>query len=326
MARPPVVDETRNLYSHQVIGNKNDTGAGTSIVSALTRIEGSSRGTTWYADSNVTASGDGKDWTNAWKTIAEAVTAASAGDTILMFGSFNEAVTCAKASITFQGAGNNPKDCQWTAPTVAASFCLTPTANYIRTDNIYFRPVVYTTSGVPSAIRLNGSNWFHCTNCRFQGRGGSYAAIYSPVCNSDNVHILNCEFWYMNTATNGICISGVEAGGLSYSGWVIERCEFMSSLQGIDINGRACVIRDCMFSEYGINPAGAVAQLMTTGIDLSGTSSGGNMVYGNWFPGDYSTARYVAGASGDSWVGNYADDVAETEVGDNAITLTEPAA
>ena len=271
-------------------------------------------------------SNDGKTWATAFATIAVAVAAASAGDTIMMFGSFNEAVTCATANITFVGAGNNPKSCQWTAPTVAASFCLTPTANYISVENIYFRPVVYVTSGVPSAIRLSGSNWFTVKNCRFQGRVGSYAAIYSPVCDSDNVHILNNEFYYMNTATNGIAISGVEAGGLSYSGWKISDNEFQSCLQGIDINGRACTITDNVLMEYGINPAGAIAQLMTTGIDLSGTSSGGNCVTRNQLPGDYSTARFVAGASGDAWVGNFCDDVGETEVADNGISVANPAA
>lgn len=269
---------------------------------------------------------DGKIWGTAFKTISAANDVVSEGDLVLMFGSFNEAITCSTANVTFRGAGNNPKSCQWAAPTVAASFCLKPAANYISVENIYLRPVVYTTSGVPSAIRLSGSNWFTVKGCRFQGRVGSYAAIYSPVADSDNVHILNSEFYYMNTATNGIAIFGAEAGGLSYSGWKIAHNEFQSCLQGIDINGRACTITDNILMEYGINPAGSIAQLMTTGIDLSGTSSGANCVTRNQLPGDYSTARFVAGASGDAWAGNFCDDTDESEVGDNGISIGNPAA
>lgn len=41
-------------------------------------------GDIWYVDGDVSASGDGRTWTQAFKTISEAVTAASAGDTILI--------------------------------------------------------------------------------------------------------------------------------------------------------------------------------------------------------------------------------------------------
>lgn len=289
-----------------------------------------SKGNYWFVNSatGANAAGAGRDPDSPFLTIAYAVAAASAYDTIVLMegSSFSEAVTCSLAGIRFIGNGPCPKAVQWTAPTVAASFCLKPSANYISVENIYFKPVIYVTSGVPSALRLSGSNWLTVENCRFQGQTDSYTAIYSPVCDSDNVHILDCEFYYLNTATNGCAILGVEAGGLSYSGWVIERCKFHSCLKGVDINGRACTIMDCIFAEYGINPAGAIAQLMTTGIDLSGTSSGCNVVTRNHLPGDYSTARFVAGASGDSWVGNFCDDVAEAEVGDNGISIANPAA
>jgi hypothetical protein len=151
---------------------------------------------------------------------------------------------------------------------------------------------------------LSGSNWLTVKGCRFHGQTGSYAAIYSPVCDSDNVHILGCEFYYLNTATNGIAIFGVEAGGLSYSGWTIENCKFHSCLKCIDVNMRCGTIKGCVLNEYGINPAGAIAQLMTMGIDLSGTSSGCNSVTRNQLGGTYNSTLYVVGASGDQWGGN----------------------
>lgn len=267
---------------------------------------GQTRGTIWYVDSvNGNAAYNGKTWQTAFATIGAAVTAASAGDTILLFGSFSEAVTCSTANIKFIGAGAGPKEAIWTAPTVAASFCLKPSANYITVENIYFKPVVYVSSGVPSAIRLSGSNWLTVKNCRFQGQTGSYTAIYSPVADSDNVRILDNEFLYMNTATNGCAIQGVEAGGLSYSGWRIEGNVFASNLKHIDLNLRASLVKNNTFTEYGVAPAGTITQLCTKSIDLSGTSSGGNVVTGNVLGGAYTDTLYTEGAAGDVWRGNF---------------------
>ena len=62
----------------------------------------------------------------------------------------------------------------------------------------------------------------HRDGCRFQGQTGSYNAIYAPTATSDNVHIVGNEFYDLNTAGNGCGILGVEAGGLSFSGWQIR--------------------------------------------------------------------------------------------------------
>ena len=259
-------------------------------------------GNVWYADSTVTASGNGKCWANAFKTIAEAYAAASAGDTIMLRGSFTEAVTCTKVGLRFIGAGTGPKQAQWGG--AADAKCLTINALYVEVANIYFKPPAYS-AGTPAAIALSSAGWAYIHHCRFQGQTGSHQAIYSAVCDSDNVHITDCEFWYMNTATSGIAILGVEAGGLNYSGWVIERCKFHSCLKCIDVSMRASTIKDCEFVEYGVNPAGAVAQLMALGIDLSGTNSGANSVTQNQLGGTYDATLYKVGASGDQWAGNY---------------------
>jgi len=62
-------------------------------------------------------------------------------------------------------------------------------------------------------------------------------------------------------------------------------------------------------------------------LDLRGGSRGHNIVVGNYFCGDYSnTGGYYAHAgTPGNWVGNYAEDVAEAEVGDNGITVAVPA-
>jgi hypothetical protein len=262
----------------------------------------------WYVDS---ANGDddynGLTWASPLKTIAAAVEACSAGDTILLKGTFSEAVTCSKAGVSFIGIGTTPRQTSWTAPTVAGSWCLKLAAAYCHVENIYFKPVIYTSSGIPSGIYLSGANWTTIKGCRFQGQTGSYKAIYSPVCDSDNVHIQGCQFYYMNTATHGAAIFGVEAGGLSYSGWLIEDCDFNSCTTDIDINGRACVLRRNTHPIGGITAAGAVNAAVTgTAIDLSGTSSGGNTVTGCSLAGAYTSTLYIGGAAGDNWAGNFA--------------------
>lgn len=279
----------------------------------------------WFADSVIgdDDNNDGKTWAGSKATIAAAVALASAGDTVWIRGSFSETVTVSVAGVKIIGVGTMPKETQWTAD--ADEICLTISANYVEVANIYFRPPAYS-SGTPAAIQLGNANHAFIHDNRFQGKTGSYNAIYSPVANSDNVRIWDNEFQYMNTATNGAAILGVEAGGLSYSAWSILRNKFFSCVIAVDINGRVCDVQDNIFMQYGINAAGAVAAVCTTPLDLSGTSSGGNCVTKNLMQGDYSnTGGYTAGTN-DCWTGNFADDTSETEVGDNAITLAIPAA
>ena len=58
--------------------------------------------------------------------------------------------------------------------------------------------------------------------------------------------------------------------------------------------------------------------------DTVANAGDNNVVTGNLFPGDYSIAGGYRGGAADVWVGNFADDVAEAEVGDNGITLAVP--
>lgn len=294
--------------------------------SSLRFLNGCFTGTARFVDS-VNGS-DGYDGLSSYRplaTISAAVEASAAGDTIYIIGSFNEAVTCSLAGVRFIGTGTGPRQAYWTAPTVVGSFCLKLAAGYCLTDNITFGPVIYTTSGVPSGIHLSGANHTQILNTRFQGKPGSYKAVYSPVCDSDNVVIDNCDFMYMNTATHGAGIYGVEAGGLSYSGWRITNTRFNSCVTDIDINGRACYLKGNSHPIGGITAAGdANAAVTTMAIDLSGTSSGANVVTGCVLGGEYDTDLYKPGATGDTWVGNYT--MIETTDAPYGLTVVEPAA
>lgn len=261
-------------------------------------------GNTWYVNSAAGASGDGKTFATAFRTIAEAIAKVATNDTIAIQGSFSETATLSVAGVSIVGIGTGPKQAQWTSAVDTAT--LTISANYCRVQNIYFAPPAYSASTTygPSAILLSGANWAYIVGNRFQGKTGSYEAIYSPVCNSDNVHIIGNEFYYMNTGTYGAAILGVEAGGLSYSGWQIHKNVFSSCVTAININGRACCLTENVVAEYGINASNAVAAVLALGIDLSGTSSGANMVTRNQLGGTYNATLYKVGASGDQWAGN----------------------
>lgn len=257
-------------------------------------------GDTWYVNST---DGDddynGKSWTTAFATIAEAVAVAAAGDTIFLLGSFSEAVTVSLAGLKLIGAGVGPNQAVWTGAADAVSLKLSAENCLVR--NIKFRPPAYS-SGTPAAIQLGNASYAEIIGCRFQGKAASRQAIYSPVCNSDNVRIEGCEFIYMNTLTYGAAILGV---GSAYSGWKIKNCDFNSCVIAIDISGRVCTIEGCSLKEYGLTAAGAIAAVLALGIGLDGTDTGGNAVCKNQLGGTYSATLYKVGTSGDQWAGNY---------------------
>lgn len=261
-------------------------------------------GNVYFVDSAAGSdSNNGLQPGKALLTIAAAVALAAAGDTIFIKGSFTEAVVVDKAGLKIIGAGTGPKVAQWTSAVDTAS--CTISAAYVEIRNIYFKPPAYSADATGlSAILLSGANYARIMGCRFQGQTASYRAIYSPVCNSDNVTIADCDFMYMNTGTYGAGILGVEAGGLSYSGWKILRNTFSSCVTAININGRCCLVKDNVIAEYGIAANAAIGAVLALGIDLSGTSSGANMVVGNQLGGTYNATLYKIGASGDQWGGN----------------------
>lgn len=66
----------------------------------------------------------------------------------------------------------------------------------------------------------------------------------------------------------------------------------------------------------------------TIKLDLRSGHGGHNVVVGNLFAGDYSNpgGYYDSTDSVSCWVGNFAQDLLESEVGDNGITVLPPAA
>lgn len=283
-------------------------------------------GNVWYVDSvNGTAGKSGKSWSQAKLTIASAVALAAAGDVIAIKGSFSEAVTCSLAGLTFVGVGTGPVMATWTAPTVAASFCLKLSAANCMVMNIKFKPVIYTTSGIPSAILLDASaSYARILRNRFQGQVGSYAAIQCSV-PCGNVEIDGNEFLYMNTVGHGIAIYGVPTAGSAHSAWKITNNIFNSCIADIDIDGRTCLLEGNKHFITGLAANGTFGSAVTVqAIDLSGTDTGANVMTKCTLGGTYNLATYKPGATGDVWMGNFASIVATTAP--NGLTVLIPAA
>jgi hypothetical protein len=272
---------------------------------------------------------DGKSWNAAMLTIAAAVTACSAGDTIYIKGTaFSEAVTCAKAGVRFIGVGTGPAEATWTMVSAVNSttngWCLKISANGVKVENIKFRPPAFVSAGVPTAINLStGSDYAIIRNCRFQGRTTSHNAIYGlvPV---GNVIIDGCEFLYMNTHTSGKAIYMPASAGVACSTWQIKNCIFNSCIVDIDIDGRSCLLDNNKHFIVGLDHDGTFASAVTVqAIDLSGTDTGANMMTNCTLGGTYNLATYKPGAVGDVWMGNKCSIVATTAP--NGLSVLVPA-
>jgi hypothetical protein len=273
--------------------------------------------------------GDGLTWATAYKTIAAAYAAAVAGDTIAIKGSFTEAVVSTKIGLRFVGIGTGPDEATWTA--AADAICLTLGAADQEVSNIRFRPPAYT-AGTPAAIKLHNAPYSRIIGNRFQGKTGSYYAIFCELDathSSDNVLTQGNEFIYMNNITTvygSAIVSTAVDGGYSCSSWRILDNDFNGCVAGIDLNARHCLVQGNIFRENGLTAAGAVAAVTGAAgskkmFDLSGTSSGANTVTRNTFAATYSTTLFVVGASGDNWVGNFAYDAQTAAAG---VTIAVP--
>lgn len=123
---------------------------------------------TWYCDSSVGASGDGLDWATAFKTISEAVAAASAGDVIKIRGEFSSVVEGATIELDKElwliGENTTPNQgCTMIYNGGAAAYPLvTVSAHQCKIINIYFSQIV-----TQNSIEV-GAFWkLHVKGCKF---------------------------------------------------------------------------------------------------------------------------------------------------------------
>jgi hypothetical protein len=265
-------------------------------------------GSIYFVNSAVTASGAGTSWSTAFKTITEAMAVAVAGDTILIKGSFTAepAVTVSVAGLSLIGVGTTSNQALWTSPADAKSLIINAADCLVQ--NIRFRPPAYS-SGVPAAISLSAANQAKIVGCRFQGKTGSYVGILTDG-NNSNVHIEDCDFFYLNNVTT---VSGTAILGSGYtvgenSGWLVRNCRFHSNINHINCRMRQSFIIGNYFAAGGLAADSSNSATLTVlGVDIHGATGGNNVVTQNFMGSLYHQACYYGGTN-DDWSGNFVTD------------------
>jgi len=298
-----------------------------------------SSGVVFYVDGNhpnATATADGTDPENPLLTIAAAVArlatfhaeaSISAENSVIVIapGTYSENIAIDGTNYpdfcTFLGGGNGRYPVIWTC---ATGDCLSLDAYGWLVDGIHFQP-----SATGAGVKLTrdagaGAEGTVIQNCFFNGAWGT--GLYGVELEGApaNVTIQGCRFAEFDAASPCITVTDTSTA-CPYQTHILsntfqEAAEYITSVAG---GWNASIIAGNHF----VAATGDLAAT-TAYIELGVAALGCNQVVGNYLDGDYSnTGGYTAGSAGtDNWLGNFAFDIAEAEVGDNAITIAVPAA
>jgi len=296
-------------------------------------------GVVFYVDANhpnATATADGTDPENPLTTIAAAfarlVTFHALGSVqaegsviVVAPGTYTDNITIDRTSYpadcTIIAAANSKFDTVWVP---AAGDALTIDQSGWVVDGFHFQPAADGAGVHLTWAAGAGAEDTYIQNCFFDGRWGTGLYGIELEGAPANVTIQNNRFAEFSTAEPCIVVRSCNQASPfqnHFFGNIFQEC--VEYITNIAEGYNACIFYGNFFAEA----TGALAAT-TTYIDLGGPGIGYNMVVGNYFSGDYSnTGGYTAeGAGTDNWVGNFAADVAEAEVGDNGITIAQPAA
>ena len=301
-------------------------------------LRASSAGVVFFVDAdhpNATTTADGTDPENPLSTItaamarlvtfhAEASIQAANSVIVVAPGVYTDNITIANATY--------PEDCVilgaskfGTIWRPASGDALTIDQGGWTVDGIHFQPAA---DGAGVKLTWNagsGGEDAVIQNCFFDGRWGTglYGIEFEGA--PANVTIQNCRFAGFDAASPCIIANGSATADPYQThifGNTFQECaEYLTVTIGSGFNGAIIA------GNHFVRATGALAAT-TTYINLGTMGTGYNQVVGNYLDGDYSnTGGYTAEGSGnDNWVGNFAFDVGEAEVGDNGITIAVPAA
>jgi len=159
-------------------------------------------------------------------------------------------------------------------------------------------------------------------HCLFDGMTTGRYGILTHGCY--DVWITDNVFQLWHNAVGGGAVPllvGTTPLAIPYRNHVLRNI-FWDSDNGAIFPCNGSEVRDNLFQKVGY--AYTMTQVLNTSV--GGNPGDDNIVTGNHFQGDYSnTGGYLAGAA-DDWTGNFAEDVAKAEVGDNGWTIARPAA
>ena len=230
-------------------------------------------GDVFYVDTNISASGNGKSWGKAFKTITAGIAALGNYDTLIIGpGNYDEAALISlddKTGVRIFGSGTGMQwgegQTCWRDVTSTLDLLNLSGNKGVEIAGICF---INVTSG-KDAINFDGLNYsVHIHDCSFIGDVGSGAVqaygINAGGSNSADLYVHDCRF--LRQLTTGIFSVGQRA--------VIQNCFFVvaASAKGIDdINAASGynLVSDCYF--LGANSS-------DVGIDMTPTTAGRNMV------------------------------------------------
>ena len=226
--------------------------------------------------------------------------------------------------VTLVGAGSHPWQIFWKGNTgSAATPCLKLGARSWRISNFIFRgktgaaaiELMYAgDSGV-----LDGAIQTLIDHCQFNGQTTHLYGIltHGPY----DVRIEDCEFMLYHNAggTATAIFEAVSPVAIPYRNY-IRRCTFFDNDNHVDIAANGTIVVDNVFQKAGFTYTATQVLRLTRGA-----GGDNNIVTRNTLTGDYSIVGGYRGGAADIWIGNYADDVAEAEVGDNGLTILPPA-
>ena len=282
-------------------------------------------GQTYFVDSARSASGNGKEWDQAFITISEAVAASLAAsgtyDTILIKGTenqdnsatftsdYSESVTIAATQIGLRiiGMGNSPEGVAWTVGTAEGDI-LTVYARDCYVSNIRFRPNGATSGTaiklVTSPLMTTNPIGFTVENCIFRSVTETALAGIS-IDSTNDVTIRNNTF--TSVATGILSVGPYHS--VQYRNRIINNLFDDKCTNAIDISGRSCLIQDNRF----------VGDSFTTLIDTDNASVGSyNIITGHTLLVASAFETNCNGSATDDWHGNYCDDTGSSTVGTGA--------
>lgn len=244
---------------------------------------------TWYVDASVSESGDGKSVETAFKTIGEGVTAASAGDTIIVAaGTYSEQVIINK-SLTLKGSGN---------PEIQAPG--NPDSFKFAESTASWEPVVFAFGGTNGGNSITGTDTINVTISGFTVNGNDRV----PTGRSVGILLRNVKGTVSDNTVKNMCVDGKETFGIvaygnsdvtisgnDVSGYA--RC-------GIGVNGDGGVLDDPRAIIMGNTVTGPGMDEHVTwapnGIQIGWGATGEisrNYVSGNGWPGEKWTGSGI---------------------------------
>lgn len=157
-------------------------------------------------------------------------------------------------------------------------------------------------------------------NCYFDGLTTGETGIESHGCY--DVWIRNCTFALWNNVGNDAAGMRVTTTPLAipYRNHIVD-CLFYDSDNHCIWPSNGSYFYRNMFQSVGY----AYSAVQNLNTSLVANPGDDNVVFGNYFGGDYSIAGGYRPGAADEWIGNFSPDTAEAEVGtDNGLTIARP--